>query len=237
MGKWIKSYELVKPRLVKILDAIRMIVGIAVAFLPLLEMEATEADGFSSGFSKGFVVGFVMVIFLFFDSLIDFFVFAGISSGRKKGMELIMSSFEGRTFVSSALKGEAFLRFVKLLVLGVFLAFPGNLFNFSGSFNEMIFILALILLIFSSTNFTLMLTRKVGLTMLVHWLISYGICTVVIGLIAGAMGFVEGSEVFETGAFSGGILILLIVSVLLAAGSSVLLIGVNNKGFAKSYIS
>lgn len=232
MGKWIKSYEVMKPRFVRVIDIVRLFLGVAIAFLPRIAFFATEVN-----FGRGIFVGFFLSLLIFLDGFLDYFVYAGISSGKKNGMGMLMSSYHGKEFISDSLKGEAMVRFFRLLLTTVVMALPGNICNFWNDIDGMLFVVLVMLLFYAVTNFILMLSRKVAITITIHWLIIYSSLAVEI------LFLVVFYELFDSFKADGNAIsmaagsIVLVLLTALDLISAMALVRVNNKGFAKGYFS
>ncbi len=232
MGKWIKSYEVMKPRFVRVIDIVRLFLGVAIAFLPRIAFFATEVN-----FGRGIFVGFFLSLLISLDGFLDYFVYAGISSGKKNGMGMLMSSYHGKEFISDSLKGEAMVRFFRLLLTTVVMALPGNICNLWNDIDGMLFVVLVMLLFYAVTNFILMLSRKVAITITIHWLIIYSSLAVEI------LFLVVFYELFDSFKADGNAIsmaagsIVLVLLTALDLISAMALVRVNNKGFAKGYFS
>ena len=106
---------------------------------------------------------------------IDYYAFGGISARKQRGMEIVRSSFYGRTIIDSALKTDMYIK--ALLNLTGFIGFIAGELYFSEEPGLSPIAVSLVLLLYPVTNLTtrviLFISRRMSTTMVVQILITY----------------------------------------------------------------
>ena len=111
---------------------------------------------------------------------LDYFAFSGASSRKQKSMHFIKSSYKGLSFFKSAVKTDLWIKHGCILLghLGYILA---ELIYYTDS-EEFLEAILLLLIFFPisglTTNITLIISRRIALTLMVHVTVCY-ICSMI----------------------------------------------------------
>lgn len=224
MGKYLRACRDMVPFSIRLLKPAELVVIYILCFLYTSMLMQYTSD---SMIDWNMFVDMGAIIMLSADSFLDYFSFAGISSRKQPiAMNLIRVANNSEDFIKKSLIGEMLFRagWAVLIIspIGIMIGISPDS---SSTFSVIASIITLIFLEVGIVNFILILTRRVGLNMQTHMMLSFTLGS--IGSVILLLAFIWINKV-DSMMLSG---IFIVFSMLFVAVSAVILINDNCKGF------